>query len=103
MAKAKSPSKKTTTKRKAKEPIVEVEHIEPAEDVTFEAPEMPAEPAPNVIWRGDKEPSEKPQIGMDTFNLPNAEIQREGFYLEPWQARRLVIGIPGYKHLKPKG
>jgi hypothetical protein len=101
MAKAKStPAKKSSSsKRKAKEPIVEVEHIEPAEDVTFEAPQPPADPAPNVIWRSDKDPYPSPlRIGAETIELPSAESQRKGFYHE--KARRLVRQF-GFKYFNP--
>jgi hypothetical protein len=107
MAKAKAAaSKKSSSKRKAKEPIVEIDGIEIADNSASNErsePATPAEPAPNIVWRGEKEPPAAPKIGMNVLSVPDADLQRAGFYLEPWQARRLVIAIPGYKFLKPKG
>jgi hypothetical protein len=104
MAKAKTtaqkaPAKKSSSKRKAKEPIVEIEAMEPTEDVTFNAPEGLTEPEPNVIWRKDKEPPPSPlKIGADLIELPDAETQRAGFYHA--HARRLVRQF-GYKFFNP--
>jgi hypothetical protein len=116
MAKAKAASKKSAAK-KAKEPIVEVEALEPADDVTFEAPEMPKEPAPNIIWRGAGTAPVIVKLGMDVIHLPSIEEsapqgtfhtpddskQRKGFYLEPRTAERLVRQVKGYKRFQPKG
>lgn len=57
MAKAKAPStKKSSSSKKAKEPIVEIDGVGAKEAVNFEAPEPPAvaEPAANVIWSSER-------------------------------------------------
>jgi hypothetical protein len=105
MAKAKSSSKKSSSKRPAKEPIVEVEAVEPTEAVTFEAPEMPPiDPTPNLQYTADPdypEPPSRVRIGMKVIELPEAAKQREGFYSE--HARKLSRTIKAYKEIQPKG
>lgn len=98
MAKAKSSS----SKRKAKEPIVEIEGVE----------EMPASneeaksdtPVPNVQYSGDPKypaPPKQVRIGMKVIQLPDAEMQRQGFY-SPF-AEKLARTIKAYKLIQPKG
>ena len=109
MAKAKTASAKkaSSSKRKAKEPIVEIDGVELAENAASNEepksatpPEPPAvaEPAANVIWRGEKDPPQTVKIGRDTFELPSVETQRKGFYHD--QAFRLVRQFK-YKYFNP--
>lgn len=66
-----------------------------------QAESPPPLPAPNVIWRGEKEPPNEVRIGISKITLPDAETQRAGFYSE--HATRLVRQIKDYKFLKPLG
>lgn len=92
MASRKTPVKKPTApavKAKAPESPPEVEQQQ--------AEAAAASPnAPNVIWRGDKEPPSSVRLGMRTITLPEASEQRAGFYSN--DARALVLGVKGYKH-----
>jgi hypothetical protein len=108
MAKAKAPAKKSSSSKRKKEPIVEIDHVEAAESVTFEAPEIASHEEPksdtppefpaNVIWRGHKDPPATVKIGRDTFDLPSVEVQRQGFYHS--EAFRLVRQFK-YKYFNP--
>jgi hypothetical protein len=53
-----------------------------------------------VIWKGEREPHKKVQIGMLVIDLPSADEQRKGFETE--HARELT-SIRGYKRLTNKG
>lgn len=61
-------------------------------------------PTENDSVGKDKEPPKSPvMIGITAIEVPEAEKQLKGFYLEPALASRLVRSIKEYKFIKPLG
>jgi len=55
------------------------------------------EPDTNIPMFVDDEPPIKITIGMMTIELPDAEMQKEGWYSD--QARLIISCMPGYKRI----
>lgn len=51
----------------------------------------------NIQWIGEGEPCNRYNIGMTAIDLPDADIQREGFYLPVYTAQALVDSVKGYE------
>lgn len=53
--------------------------------------------ANNIKWIGEDGPCSRYNIGMTAIDLPDADIQREGFYLPEYTAQALADSVKGYE------
>lgn len=114
MAKAKS-TKSSSSKSAVKKPAAKKAPVKKAEVKAeqppvsqpveqAEIPVAPPEPAPNLKYSSDEkfqEPPRRVRIGMKVIELPEAEVQRAGFYSP--HAEKLARTIKAYKLIQPKG